>query len=218
MRIPYRPFDDPDQLPLIRAGIDALEYHLKSPDEDCLDSFNDAITWNRISSEAGLQGSEIIFVGDSGRIYVVLCAYDKGVVSCRYLDVEKHTAGECDPLSGLIHTVMAPAFTPGFAGIDWDDVSLTLGSGKTAQLAVASGYPEEALSQLDGKVGLDKGKRIVGLILTVFMSEDEFSLPVYKRTSRMLKSVFAYDGPTLIAFPAIRGKIDPWLGVLTVHA
>ncbi len=217
MRIPYRPFEGPNSFPLIRAGIDTLGLPLTGPDQACLDSFNGAITWNRVSSEAGIQGSEIIFVGDSGKLYIALSAVDKGRVSCRYLDVETVASEASRPLASLIHTVMAPAFTPGFVGVDWEDVRTVLGSGKNAQLAVASGYSEEALQQLGDQVRLEHGDQVKGLILTVFISEGEFTLPSYRLASRMLKSAFACDGPILIAFPAIKGHLEPRMGLLAVH-
>jgi hypothetical protein len=220
VKIQYRQFEDETNLPLIRAGVDLLgQVDLPVQDTDCLNSFSSAIDWKQVSSQAGVQNSEVIFgVNDSGMLTVSLReASQQGGLACHELEVETITPVGCSSLSGLIHTVMSPSFTPGFVGTDWEDVKLVLRSGRQARLVMALGSADSNLLEVTRQAKAGQGRKVQGLLLVMFIREVEFALSIYSQAARVLGSEFDSNGLSLIAVPAITDLPEPMLGLLAVY-
>jgi hypothetical protein len=204
MKVQYQQFEDQADLPLIRAGVDLLgQADLPVQDVQCLSSFNGAVDWKQVSSQAGVQGSEVIFgVNDSGMLTVSLReTSQQGGLACHELEVETITPVGCSSLSGLIHTVMSPAFTPGFVGTDWEDVKLVLRSGRQARLVMAFGGADSNLLEVTRQAKAGQGRKVQGLLLVMFIRDVEFALSIYSQAAQVLGSEFDSNGLTLIAVP-----------------
>lgn len=220
MKVQYQQFEDQADLPLVRAGVNLLgQANLKAQDTDCLNSFNGEVDWKQVSGQAGVQGSEVIFgVNDSGMLTVSLLeTSQQGGLACHELEVETITPIGCSSLSGLIHTVMSPSFTPGFVGTDWEDVKLVLRSGRQARLVMAFGSADSNLLEVTRQAKAGQGRNVRGLLLVMFIRDVEFALSIYSQAAQVLRSEFDSNGLTLIAVPAITDLPEPMLGLLAVY-
>lgn len=215
MKVQYRQFQDETNLPLIRAGVDLLgQGDLTVRDADCLNSFNGAIDWKQVSSETGVQGSEIVFCVDDSRLIVSLLETDnQGKLGCHELEVKATTPDFCNPLSGLLHTVLAPAFTPGLVGVDWEDVKVVLRSGRQGQLALVAGNLESAIADA---INHCSDRLVRGVLAVIFLPEEQFSLPLYREATRLLQGQFGPSVTTLVAAPVLtQGEL--MFGLLVVY-
>jgi len=220
VKVQYRQFADQAGLPLIRAGVDLLgQTNLEAQDADCLSSFNGVVDWKQISSQAGVQGSEVIRgVSDSGVLTVSLVEVnEQGGLSCHELEVEGTVPDGYSSLSCLIHVVMSPSFVPEYIGIDWEDAKEILRSGRNARLALAQGDVGSSLLEVAKRVKADRRRSIHGSILVIFYRDDEFSLSSYKEARRLLKDEFDCSGHSLIAAPVVTNQPEPMLGLLAVY-
>ena len=220
MKVQYKLFEDQADLPLIRAGVDLRgQADLPVQDVQCLSSFNGAVDWKQVSSQAGVENSEVIFgVSDSGMLTVSLLeTSQQGGLACHELEVETITPVGCSSLPELIHTVMSPSFTPGFVGTDWEDVKLVLRSGRQARLVMAFGSADPNLLEVTRQAKAGQGRKVRGLLLVVFIRDVEFALSIYSQAARVLESEFDCNGLALIAGPAITDLPEPMLGLLAVY-
>lgn len=218
MKVQYKLFEDQADLPLIRAGVDLRgQADLPVQDVQCLSSFNGEVDWKQVSGQAGMQGSEVIFgVSDSGTLVISLLeTSQQGGLACHELEVETITPVGCSSLSGLIHTVMSPSFTPGFVGTDWEDVKLVLRSGRQARLVMAFGSADPNLLEVTRQAKAGQGRKVQGLLLVIFIRK--FALSILGQAARVLESEFDCNGLALIAGPAITDLPEPMLGLLAVY-
>lgn len=218
MKVQYKLFEDQADLPLIRAGVDLRgQADLPVQDVQCLSSFNGEVDWKQVSGQAGMQGSEVIFgASDSGTLVISLReASQQGGLACHELEVETITPVGCSSLSGLIHTVMSPSFTPGFVGIDWEDVKLVLRSGRQARLVMALGIADSNLLEVTRQAKAGQARKVQGLLLVIFIRK--FALSILGQAARVLESEFDCNGLALIAGPAITDLPEPMLGLLAVY-
>lgn len=220
MRIQYRQYAShyQEDFPLIRAGVDLLgQADLSDQDAECLSSFNGVIDWKMVSSEAGLQGSEIVFGMDSGEIFIALCETDEqGRPACHQLEVEAVVPEGFSTLSCLIHTIMSPSFTPEYIGIDWRDVKAILRSGRKASLVLAKGGEDSVLMEMIRLIRANQGGRIQGSILVFF--RESLSLSSFKQANRLLNTEFDCKGLTRLVVPEITDQPEPMLALVVIHA
>ena len=225
MKINYKQHEERTGLPLIKAGIDILEIGrlLSATDLLTLSSFNDAIDWKMVSSKAGIQDSEIIFmVGDMdpSNVVVAVRKSDTGQ-AWHYLDAESLTSTFCSPLSSSIHTVLAPAFVPGFVGTDWDDIKNGLRRGDKGLLALVQGEPESAMREARdlvsarlNEIGIKESVKAV--LASLFLPECKFNLASYRQTASLIKEMCIDDQDVLISVPIITDQ-NPMVALLAVY-
>jgi hypothetical protein len=212
MKINYKQHEDRTGLPLVKAGIDVLEIgrSLSATDLLALSSFSGAIDWKMVTSEAGTQGSEILFlVGDMdpSSVVVGLRKSDTGP-AWHYLDVKVLTPAFCSPLSSSIHTVLAPAFAPGFVGIDWNDFKGELRKGDKALLAMVQGEPQSAMREAHDLVDVrltDLGLKspAKAILASLFIPECGFDLVLYREAASLLTGMSNREQSVLISAPLI---------------
>jgi hypothetical protein len=225
MKINYKHHEDRTGLPLVLAGIDILEIGgaLSESDLRALNSFNGAIHWKMVSSEAGTQDSEIIFmIGDMDSSNVVVGIRKSDThTAWHYLDVETLTSASSSPLSGSIHTVLAPAFAPGFVGTDWDDIKNGLRRGDKGLLALVEGEPESAMLEAHGLVAtrlseLGAEESVKAVLASIFLPESKFDLVSYRQTASRIEDVCNDDQTVLISVPIITDQ-NPMVALLIIY-
>jgi hypothetical protein len=225
MKIKYKQYEERTGLPLVKVGIDILEIgrSLSATDHLTLSSFNGAVDWKMVSSAAGIQGAEIIFmVGDMDPSNVVVALEKSGTGRAwHYLDVESLRSTFCSPLASSIHTVLAPAFAPGFVGIDWDDIKNGLRRGKKGLLALVQGEPESAMCEARdlvtarlSELGIEESVKAV--LASLFLPERKFDLASYRRTASLIKAMCTDDQTVLISVPVIT-DLNPMVALLVVY-
>jgi hypothetical protein len=225
MKINYKQHEDRTGLPLVKAGIHILEIGRSLSESDLLtlSSFNGAVDWKRVSSEAGLQGSEIIFAMDdldSSDVDLTLRKSDTGR-AWHNVDVEVLTPAFCSPLSSSIHTVLAPAFAPGFVGTDWDDIKAALRRGDKGFLALVQGEPEGAMRKANDLIaarlsGIGVDGSVKAVLASLFLSESGFDLTLYRQAAGLLKGMYSGEQSALISVPIISDE-SPMVALLIVY-
>jgi hypothetical protein len=225
MKINYKQHEERTGLPLVEAGIDTLEIgmSLSATDLLALNSFNGAVDWKMVSSEAGTQESEIIFmVGDMAPSSVVvgLRKSDTGP-AWHYLDLEILTPAFCSPLSSAIHTVMAPSFAPGFIGTDWDDIKAALRRGDKGFLALVQGEPERAVREARDLVtarlnGLGVERSAKAVLASLFLPENGFDLTLYRQAASLITGMCNDDQSVLVSVPVLADQ-NPLVALLAVY-
>jgi hypothetical protein len=225
MKINYKQHEERTGLPLVKASIDILEIGrlLSATDLLTLSSFNDAIDWKMVASKAGIQDSEIIFmVGDMdpSSVVVGLRKNDTGP-AWHYLDVESLTPAFCSPLSSSIHTVLAPAFAPGFVGTDWDDIKAALHRGDKGLLALVQGEPEGAMREAHDLIaarlsGLGVEGSVKAVLASLFLPENGFDLTLYRQAAGLLKGMSSGEQSALISVPIFSDQ-SPMVALLVVY-
>ena len=225
MKINYKQHEERTGLPLVKAGIHILEIGRSLPESDLLtlSSFNGAVDWKMVANGGGVQGSEIIFAMDdldSSDVNLNLRKNDTGP-AWHYVDVEVLTPAFCSPLSSSIHTVLAPAFAPGFVGTDWDDIKAALRRGDKGLLALVQGEPESALREaLDVVIarlsGLGMKRSAKAVLASLFLPESRFDLTVYRQAAGLIKGMCNDDQSVLISVPVIVGQ-NPMVALLVIY-
>lgn len=113
-------------------------------------------------------------------------------------------------LHTTLHTLLAPSFSPGIVGIDWEDVRLILCSGEKGHLVTSDNVSNEAISTTCRDLQHRLEPPLASVMGVLFLPQNDSFMDAYSKLAPFLRSIVNERTHILFGSPRINEAFLTW--------